>query len=88
MGILAWIVLGAISGWVAGAIMKTNTGIVGDMLVGIVGAVLGGLIMSFFGESGVTGINLYSILVSILGAVVLLAIVRAIRGGSNTTITR
>ena len=61
MGILLWIVLGALSGWVASMIMKSNQGIIGDILLGIVGAVIGGFVMNLFGQSGVTGFNVYSI---------------------------
>lgn len=88
MGIIAWIVLGAIAGWVASLITGSDRGIVGDVLVGIVGALLGGFLMNLFGQSGVSGLNLYSLLVAVLGAVVLLWIVGAVRGGRNTTITR
>ena len=79
MGISLWIVFGAIVGWVASAVMGTSEGLLMDIVFGIVGAVLGGWIMSFLGKSGVSGFNLYSFLVAILGAVVLIAIVRAIR---------
>ena len=79
MGIILWIVFGAIVGWVASMVMGTNEGLVLDIVLGIVGAVLGGWLMSFFGKSGVTGFNLYSMLVALLGAVVLIAIVKAIR---------
>jgi len=79
MGIILWIVFGAIVGWIASMIMKTGQGLIVDIIVGIVGAVLGGWIMSLFGNSGVTGFNLYSFLVAILGAVVLIWIVKAIR---------
>ncbi len=79
MGIILWIVFGAIVGWVASAVMGTSEGLLMDIVFGIVGAVLGGWIMSFLGKSGVSGFNLYSFLVAILGAVVLIAIVRAIR---------
>ena len=79
MGIILWIVFGAIVGWVASMVMGTNEGLVLDIVLGIVGAVLGGWLMSFFGQSGVTGFNLYSMLVALLGAVVLIAIVKAIR---------
>jgi uncharacterized membrane protein YeaQ/YmgE (transglycosylase-associated protein family) len=79
MGIILWIVFGAIVGWVASMVMGTNEGLVLDIILGIVGAVLGGWLMSFFGQSGVTGFNLYSMLVALLGAVVLIAIVKAIR---------
>ena len=79
MGIILWIVFGAIVGWVASMIMGTNEGLVLDIILGIVGAVLGGWLMSFIGKSGVTGFNLYSMLVALLGAVVLISIVRALR---------
>ena len=79
MGILLWIVFGAIAGWVASAFMGTREGLVMDIILGIVGAVLGGWLMSFFGYGGVSGFNLYSFLVAILGAAILIAIVRALR---------
>ena len=84
MGIILWIILGALAGWVASMIMKTNAqqGILGDVLVGIVGAVLGGLVMNLIGQEPVTGFNLYSFLVALLGAVLLLAIVKAFRGAT------
>lgn len=80
MGIILWIIFGALAGWIASAIMKSNDGVLMDIVLGIVGAVLGGWIMSLFGQGGVSGFNLYSFLVAILGAVVLIWIVRAIRG--------
>lgn len=79
MGIILWIVFGAIVGVVASMVMGNKDGLVMDIIIGIVGAVLGGWLMSFFGKGGVTGFNLYSFLVALLGAVVLIAIVRAIR---------
>ena len=79
MGIIIWIIFGALVGWIASAIMKTNDGVLMDIVIGIVGAVLGGWIMSLFGKSGVTGFNLYSFIVALVGAVVLIAIVRMFR---------
>jgi uncharacterized membrane protein YeaQ/YmgE (transglycosylase-associated protein family) len=79
MGILIWIVFGALVGWVASMMMGSGGGLVSDIIVGIVGAILGGFIMSFFGHGGVGGFNLYSFLVALLGACVLIAIVRAVR---------
>ena len=79
MGIILWIVFGAIVGWVASMVMGTNEGLVLDIILGVVGALLGGWLMSFLGKGGVTGFNLYSFLVALLGAVVLIAIVKAIR---------
>jgi len=81
MGIILWIIFGALVGWVASMIMKTDAeqGAVLNIIVGIVGAVVGGWLMSLLGESGVGGFNLYSFLVALLGACVLIAIVRAVR---------
>lgn len=79
MGIILWIIFGALAGWIASAIMKSNDGVLMDIVIGIVGAVIGGWIMSFFGQGGVSGFNLYSFLVAILGAVVLIWVVRALR---------
>lgn len=79
MGILLWIIFGAIVGWLASLVMGTNEGLILDIVLGIVGALLGGWIMSLFGQGGVTGFNLYSFLVALLGAVVLIVIVKAIR---------
>jgi len=79
MGIILWIIFGALVGWIASAIMKSNDGVLMDIIIGIVGAVIGGWIMSFFGQGGVSGFNLYSFLVAIFGAVVLIWIVRALR---------
>ena len=79
MGIILWIVFGGIVGWVASVIMKSNEGLVTNIIVGIIGAVLGGWIMSLLGYGGVGGFDLYSFLVALLGAVILIWIVRAIR---------
>ncbi len=79
MSIILWIVFGAIVGWVASMVMGTKEGLVLDIILGIIGAVLGGWLMSFIGKTGVTGFNLYSFLVALLGAVVLIAIVKAVR---------
>jgi uncharacterized membrane protein YeaQ/YmgE (transglycosylase-associated protein family) len=86
MGVILWIVFGALVGWIASMIMKTDAqqGALLNIVVGIVGAVLGGWIMSFFGQSGVSGFNLYSFVVALIGAIVLIAIVKMIRGGSRT----
>lgn len=75
MGIIAWIILGALAGWLAGIITGRGGGLVTNIVVGIVGALIGGFLMNMIGGAGVTGFNLYSLLVSILGAVVLLVLV-------------
>ncbi len=82
MGIILWIVFGGIAGWVASLIMDTDgqQGIMLNIIVGVLGAVVGGWLMSFFGQTAVTGFNLYSFVVAIFGAVVLITVVRALRG--------
>jgi uncharacterized membrane protein YeaQ/YmgE (transglycosylase-associated protein family) len=81
MSIVAWIVLGLISGFIASKIVnKSGEGIVLDIVLGIVGAVIGGYLFQTFGMVGVTGLNLYSILVSVVGAVVLLVVYHALFG--------
>lgn len=84
MGIISWIIVGAIAGWLASLVMKTNAqqGLLMDIIVGIVGGLLGGFLLNALGVGGdVSGINLQSILVAFLGAVVLLAILRVVRRG-------
>lgn len=78
MNIILWVVFGAIAGWITSKIMHTDAsqGFIADVVVGIVGAFIGGMIMSFFGQPGVTGFNLYSLIVAILGAVVAVAVYR------------
>lgn len=86
MGIISWIVLGLIAGFVARWIVPGEGpgGIVGDIVVGILGAIIGGWIYGLFSHVGVTGFNLPSIVCAIIGAVVLLFIIRAIRGRPAT----
>ncbi len=72
MNILLWIALGAIAGWIADIIMKSDHGLVEDVVLGIIGAFVGGFILNFFGQAGVTGFNIYSLLVAIFGASVLI----------------
>ena len=81
MGILLWIVFGALAGWIASMFMKSdsNQGLMMDIIMGIIGSVVGGFIMEFFGQSGVTGFNLYSMVVAVLGACVVIAIGRRLR---------
>jgi uncharacterized membrane protein YeaQ/YmgE (transglycosylase-associated protein family) len=80
MNILVWIIFGGLAGWIASIIAKTDAsqGIVLNIVVGIVGAFLGGFLFNMFGGAGVTGFNLYSLLVAVVGAVVLLYITRLI----------
>ena len=80
MSFLAWIFLGLIAGFIASKIVnKQGEGFFLDIILGIVGAVAGGWIFSMFGAQGVTGVNLYSILVAVIGAIVVLWIYHALR---------
>lgn len=81
MGVILWIIFGGLVGWVASLVMNTDSqqGVILNVVVGVVGAVVGGWIMSSFGEGGVSGFNFYSFLVALLGAVVLIFIVKVLR---------
>lgn len=80
MNILLLIILGGVAGWVASLIMKTDAsqGTLTDILLGIVGAVVGGVVLNLLGLAGVTGFNIYSLLVAVLGAVILIWLSRLI----------
>jgi uncharacterized membrane protein YeaQ/YmgE (transglycosylase-associated protein family) len=79
MSFLAWIVLGLISGFIASKIVnQSGQGAVMDIVLGVVGAVVGGWLFNTIGHVGVTGLNLYSILVSVVGAVVVLLVYHAL----------
>jgi uncharacterized membrane protein YeaQ/YmgE (transglycosylase-associated protein family) len=80
MSILAWIVLGLIAGFIASKIVnKSGEGILLDVVLGIVGAVVGGYIFQTLGHAGVTGLNIYSLLVAVIGAVLFLLVYHALR---------
>jgi len=78
MSILAWLVVGVIAGFLAKYAVPGEGpgGILGDLIVGIIGAILGGWVFNSFGHAGASGINLYSILVAFIGAVILLFVLR------------
>ena len=81
MGVIAWVVLGLIAGFIASKIVNhTGAGIIMDIVLGVVGALVGGFLFSLFGAVGVTGFNIYSMLVAIVGAVVVLWIYHALVG--------
>jgi uncharacterized membrane protein YeaQ/YmgE (transglycosylase-associated protein family) len=82
MGILSWIVVGLLAGWLAGLVVKGGGfGLIGNLVVGVIGGLLGGFIASYFFHYGdpMSGINLPSILIAFLGAVLLLLLLRLIR---------
>ena len=75
MTIIAWIILGLVAGFIASKIVnKSGDGVLLDIGLGMIGAVVGGWLLHTFGQSGVSGLNLYSLLVAVLGAVVVLAV--------------
>lgn len=81
MSFLAWIVLGLIAGFIASKIVnKAGEGVLLDIVLGVVGAVVGGWLFNTFGHVGVTGINLYSILVAVIGAIIVLVVYHALVG--------
>ncbi len=83
MGLLAWLIVGLIAGWLAGQVMRGGGyGLVGDIVVGVVGALIGGFLgSSLFGiQNAVNGINLTSILVAFIGALILIALLRMVSG--------
>lgn len=80
MGIIAWIIFGGLAGWVASILTGANAkmGLVANILAGVIGASIGGFIMSYFDKAGVTGFNLRSFGVAVLGAVVLIVFLKLI----------
>ena len=79
MSIIAWLILGLIAGFIASRIVnKSGEGFILDIVLGVVGAFVGGFLFSLFGAGGVTGLNLYSLLVAVIGAIVVLVVYHAI----------
>jgi len=81
MSIIGWIVLGLIAGFIASKIVnKEGEGFVLDVVLGVVGAIVGGFLFTQFGAAGVTGFNIYSMLVAVVGAVIVLVVYHAVAG--------
>jgi uncharacterized membrane protein YeaQ/YmgE (transglycosylase-associated protein family) len=73
MGIISWIILGLVAGFIASKVVnKTGSGLVMDIVLGVVGAFVGGWVMSRFGHTGVTGLNIPSLIVATVGAIVVM----------------
>jgi uncharacterized membrane protein YeaQ/YmgE (transglycosylase-associated protein family) len=80
MSFLAWIVLGLLAGFIGSKLVnRRGEGMILDIFLGIIGAIVGGWLFNRFGAAGVTGLNLYSLLVAVVGAVVVLLIYHAVR---------
>ncbi|HEX3551168.1 MAG TPA: GlsB/YeaQ/YmgE family stress response membrane protein [Candidatus Elarobacter sp.] len=86
MTLLAWLVVGLIAGLLAKSVVPGEGpgGIIGDIIIGIIGAFIGGWVFNAFGHAGATGLNLWSIIVAFVGAVILLFILRAVSGRRAT----
>jgi uncharacterized membrane protein YeaQ/YmgE (transglycosylase-associated protein family) len=85
MGIIAWIILGLIAGWIASKIMHgSGSGLMINLVLGVIGAFVGGILISALGGVGVTGFNLWSLVVAVLGAVVVLWIYNAVASRQRT----
>jgi len=85
MSILAWILLGGIAGWIGSLLVnKSGEGLFRDILLGVVGAVIGGWIFGAMGSTGVTGLNLWSLFVAVVGSVVFLVVYHAVFGARRT----
>jgi uncharacterized membrane protein YeaQ/YmgE (transglycosylase-associated protein family) len=83
MDILLWVVFGGLAGYAASRIMSGGHGMLEDIVLGIIGAFVGGFLMNAFGQQGITGFNLYSFIVAIVGAVVLIYLGRIFRRRSS-----
>jgi uncharacterized membrane protein YeaQ/YmgE (transglycosylase-associated protein family) len=81
MSVIGWIILGLIAGYIASRIVdKSGEGMMLDIALGIIGALVGGMLFNFFGVPGVTGLNIYSLLVAVVGAIVVLALYHMLTG--------
>lgn len=88
MSVIGWIVLGLIAGFIASQIVnRRGEGVLLDIVLGILGAIAGGWVFSFFGADGVTGFNLYSMVVAVIGAIIILVIYHAVTGSRPLTRT-
>ena len=85
MGLISWIIVGLIAGYIGSRVVnKSGEGLMRDTLLGVLGALVGGIIFQQLGYAGVTGVNLWSILVAVIGAVILLVLYHAVRGSASS----
>ena len=84
MGLITMIILGGLAGWIATIATHKSGGILTDIILGIVGALVGGFVMTFLGQPGITGFNIYSLVVAAIGAIVLIWIGRFLTRKDNT----
>ena len=81
MGILSWIIIGGIAGWIGSIITRNDRqmGCITNVIIGIIGSFIGGYVVNFFGGYGVTGLNVWSIIVAVIGSVIFLSIINLFR---------
>ncbi len=85
MSIIGWLILGLVAGFIASKLVnKSGEGLVLDIVLGVIGAVVGGYLFTFFGASPVSGLNIYSMIVAVVGAVLVLVVYHAVTGRSRT----
>jgi uncharacterized membrane protein YeaQ/YmgE (transglycosylase-associated protein family) len=79
MSLVAWIILGIVAGFIGSKVVnKTGEGLIRDLILGIVGAIVGGWLFAFVGKAGVSGLDLYSLLVAVVGSIVVLLVYHAV----------
>ena len=83
VGLIAWLVVGGIAGWLASMVIPSGLGLIGDIVVGVIGGFIGGFLFHAIGEVGMTGLSIWSIFVAFVGAVVLLYVIRFFNGRRN-----
>lgn len=87
MSIIAWLILGLIAGFIGSKIVnRSGQGLIIDIVLGIVGALVGGFLFSLIGAAPVTGLNIYSLIVAVIGSIVVLVIYHAVVGRSRTVV--
>jgi uncharacterized membrane protein YeaQ/YmgE (transglycosylase-associated protein family) len=86
MGLLTWIILGLVAGAIASFLVGGGLGLLETIILGIIGAVVGGFLAQQLGYSDVTGFNITSIIIATIGAIVVILVVRALRGGRRATL--
>ena len=80
MGLIAWIVVGGVAGWLASMVIPSGLGLIGDIFIGIVGGFVGGFLFNAIGQVGMNGFSIWSVFVAFIGSVVLLYVIRLVNG--------
>ena len=81
VNIIVWIIIGGVAGWLAGIVMKSRSGLIGNIVIGIIGAFIGGFVLNLLNvDADVSGLNIPSLITAFIGAVILLGVMRMVRG--------